>query len=146
MSPQSPAPNSATGTCSTNILAWITGGTSPYPPLCLCTWMSCVCVCGHFFVGQVSISAEVCVQISRFAPSLWLPSIHPNFAQSLVPGVQGPMYDFSLSLKDLAIPPAPLWATGSQVPRLGAQQTGPWAPSGVHSKKASQGGILFSVH
>ena len=94
VSPQSPAPNSAPGTCSTNVSAWITGGTSPYPPLCLCTWMSTVCVyvcacaflCGSRFHLSRSLSANK--QIHSLAVAPFYP---PSFLQSPVPGVQGPM-------------------------------------------------------
>ena len=79
--------------------------------MCVCT-RACICFC----VGHGPISAEVCVQMGRFTPSLWLPSIHSNFP-SPCPWNVGPHIRFQLKslkhfvLDHLAIPLAPLWAT-----------------------------------
>lgn len=116
--------------------------------VCVC---ACACIC--FCVGHGPISAEVCVQMGRFTPSLWLPPIHSKFSQPLSLECRTP-HKISIKKFETRCPGPSGNSTRSimghipgcpQVPLSGAQKAGPWAPSSVHSREASQGGTLLSV-
>ena len=159
MCPQSPTPNAAPGTCSTNASTWIIGCISPYPPLCLCTWMSILCVCVYTCVylllcGSWShLSRSLCA--NGQIHSLFVAPFHPlQFSQPLSLECRAP-HKISIKKSETLCPGPSGNSTRSimghtpgcpQVPLSGAQKAGPWAPSSVHSREASQGGTLLSVH